>query len=60
MKKPAAATLVPDAQVRGQEEGILGDNLIPGLPPPALDGLRAVAVLMVFDNHYLDAFPALR
>ena len=36
------------------------DDVVPGLPAsenmrfyPALDGLRAVAVLMVFYNHYL-------
>ncbi len=38
------------------------DDVVPGLPPsenkrfyPALDGLRAVAVLMVFYQHYLSS-----
>ena len=42
------------------------DDVVPGLPPsenkrfyPALDGLRAVAVLMVFYQHYLARLPSL-
>jgi peptidoglycan/LPS O-acetylase OafA/YrhL len=42
------------------------DDVVPGLPEsenkrfyPALDGLRAVAVLMVFYNHYLSHWPSL-
>jgi hypothetical protein len=42
------------------------DDVVPGLPPsenkrfyPALDGLRAAAVLMVFYQHYLSRLPSL-
>ena len=61
-----AASAFPREEIRASPEAGLSGALVPDLPAPenkrfypALDGLRATAVLMVFCQHYFNPFPSL-